>query len=1131
VSFQAKLFVSPSAARRRERALAFLAAQRPSQRLLVAGATLEAAADLLRERAKVQPAGFGWHRQTLQGLASALAAPLLAERGLTSLGGPSQEALCARLLHQEAHRLPSLGPLAALPGTPRALCRTLRSLRLDRVDPSALEGASPELALLLRAYAEQLSAGRFADRALVFGLAAEQAQQGGHELCRLPVLLLDVRLASACDEELVRALAVQAPLCAVAPEGDEALERLEKSLSLAAERDEAAPRDLLSALQRHLFSAKAPPGKLSEEGLVLFSAPGEGRECVEIARRLREEATRGVPFDRMAVLLRSPGQYRAPLEEALARAQLPACFARGSVQPDPAGRAFLALLDCRAEGLSAHAFANYLSLGEVPEARPAAEVAVPLSAAPPGDEPASPALLRAKEKNAPEETAEEDEQALLAAGESLARRSPWRWQRILIDSAVIGGGDAALARARWTRRLAGHQEELEKKKEALSRAGEETTAARTQKVVDELESLRAFAFPLLDRLLALPQSAPWGEWLPQLSQLAVASLRSPARVLSLLAGLEPLGPVGPVTLAEVQQVLSRRLGELQLPPPSRRQGRVFVAPIEAARGMSFEVVFAPGLAERLFPQKLIEDPLLPDAARAQLLGARTGGEVQAARERFGKERVDAERLHLRLAAGAASRTLYASWPRLDLSQQARPRVPSFYALELARAGEGQLPGFDPLQRRASREAQARAAWPAPTDAGRAIDAQEFDLALIDELLARPEEETKGHLRYLLEVNAALARALRQRARRPLRRWTNADGLVQPSAEAKAALAQHSLAARSYSPTALQNYAACPYRFLLSAIFRLEPREEPQPIDALDPMSRGSLLHEVQYTLLTRLQAEELLPIAHALPAERERRRKAAEQALAQALAAVAAQWKDELAPAVERVWDDGVASIEADLRGWLERMAQDERWQPHRFELSFGMADRRSHDRHSVIDPAVLPLGLKLRGSIDLVERSRDGKLRATDHKTGKVRAEPGVVIKGGRVLQPALYALVLEQLEKERAEKELAAREKAAAEGRLLPSAEGAAPVESGRLYYCTHVGGYQDVVVPLDARAREGVKRLADTLGQALGEGFFPVAPAKDECVWCDYRDVCGEDEERRTRHKPREQLAQLEALREEP
>jgi ATP-dependent helicase/nuclease subunit B len=42
--------------------------------------------------------------------------------------------------------------------------------------------------------------------------------------------------------------------------------------------------------------------------------------------------------------------------------------------------------------------------------------------------------------------------------------------------------------------------------------------------------------------------------------------------------------------------------------------------------------------------------------------------------------------------------VFFSYPRIDLDQ-ARPRVPSFYALEAVRSVEGRLPDFAELARR------------------------------------------------------------------------------------------------------------------------------------------------------------------------------------------------------------------------------------------------------------------------------------------------------------------------------------------------------------------------------------------------------------------------------------------------
>src|SRR6185437_9512416 len=103
-----------------------------------------------------------------------------------------------------------------------------------------------------------------------------------------------------------------------------------------------------------------------DDTVELFSAPGEGLECVEIARRIQRLAGEGTCFDQIAILLRNPERYQPLVEEALRRGGIPAYLSRGSARPDPAGRAFLALLACAGEGYSASRFAEYLSLAQVP---------------------------------------------------------------------------------------------------------------------------------------------------------------------------------------------------------------------------------------------------------------------------------------------------------------------------------------------------------------------------------------------------------------------------------------------------------------------------------------------------------------------------------------------------------------------------------------------------------------------------------------------------------------------------------------------------------------------------------------------------------------------------------------------
>ncbi len=139
-----------------------------------------------------------------------------------------------------------------------------------------------------------------------------------------------------------------------------------------------------------------------------------------------------------------------------------------------------------------------------------------------------------------------------------------------------------------------------------------------------------------------------------------------------------------------------------------------------------------------------------------------------------------------------------------------------------------------------------------------------------------------------------------------------------------------------------------------------------------------------------------------------------------------------------------------------------------------------------------------------MVER-QGNRYRVTDHKTGKARAPKDTIVGGGRYLQPLLYALACQEL----------------LDGH----------VESGRLYYCTADGGYEERIVPLNEDTLPILNSVLITIRQGLADAFLPAAPDKDACTWCDFLAVCGSFEERRTSMKPRDRLVQIKALRELP
>jgi len=970
----------------------------------------------------------GVHRVTLIQAASELARSAMAERGLAPLSALGREAVAARISQKALAQgdLAYFHPVAALPGFARALARTIVELRLAKVSPEQLTSAGTptgDLATLLDLYQAELAERSLVDLpgllALATNVITEAAATGRHPWIGLPLARLDADLESRAHQEFFKSLAARAP------------EVLEAELGPVGPASRPVATNSLEHLRQHLFSAMPRAFQGNDGQFEFFSAPGEGLEAVEIARRILRFAGEGIAFDQVAILLRNPDRYQPMVEDALRRARIPAWFSRGTARPHPSGRAFLALLGCASERLSAARFAEYLSLGQVPETPGAPKWVAP------EDE-----LLDAPSNELENELAEP-----LAEAD---RPTPWRWERLLVEASVIEGG-----KQRWERRLNGLEAEF----------------VLQEKPLDQIQNLKKLALPLIGMLDALPATAIWSVWLEHLTELARISLRDPDPVLAVLAELAPMGDVGPVALEEVASVLSERLRFLRREPPSQRWGRVFVGSIEEARGREFGVVFLPGLAEGLFPQRMLEDPLLLDELRKAV------SEHLPLKE----NRVLDERQRLHLAVAAARDRLVVSYPRMEVAE-ARPRVPSFYALELPRAVEGSLPELKAFEDRARKIAPARLNWPAPKEAADAIDDAEYDLVAIDN--ARNQDQPGG-VHYLVEANPNVARSLRARWSRWNHKWRPADGLVTDDSAALEALREQQLGARAWSPSALEYFAVCPYKFALHGIYRLKPRDESEQLQQMDPRTRGALFHEIQFELFQDLQRAGLLPV------NEDRLPEALTRADAM-LDRVAAKYQEKLAPAIPRVWASEIEDLRTDLRGWLEHVARnDDDWEPVKFELAFGDP------------PLALAEGVNLRGRIDLVEkRVSGGTFRVTDHKTGK---RPDTIprwVGGGRSLQPLLYGLAAEQ---------------------LLGS-----PVEAGRLLYATQRGGYTPVEIKLDERARQFLQKLLGDIDASIEGGFLPPTPAKDACEICDYRIVCGPYEERRLGKKDRHDV-RLEPLTE--
>src|SRR5262245_43284429 len=302
---------SGSAAVRLREARRFLEQFQPGAEVLLLGASRGSVDDLARAISLEKGAMFGLHRLSFTQLAARLAIMEMAARDRAPATTLGHEAVATRAAFEARtdDSLEYFAPISQTPGFPKALARTLLDLRLAAVasgDLARLPRSGTDLAALLDRVEILLAEAGASDRASLFENATKALDSPVTGWPPMPLLLLDVPLESEIEAHFLWALIQQSPQVMItvpAGDGDTANQLEKRGVQLQIIED-AAHNDLVQ-LARYLFSKEPPPERERSGELVWFSAPGEGRECIEIARRILQEADRGVRFDEMAIVIRS----------------------------------------------------------------------------------------------------------------------------------------------------------------------------------------------------------------------------------------------------------------------------------------------------------------------------------------------------------------------------------------------------------------------------------------------------------------------------------------------------------------------------------------------------------------------------------------------------------------------------------------------------------------------------------------------------------------------------------------------------------------------------------------------------------------------------------------------------------
>jgi RecB family exonuclease len=450
------------------------------------------------------------------------------------------------------------------------------------------------------------------------------------------------------------------------------------------------------------------------------------------------------------------------------------------------------------------------------------------------------------------------------------------------------------------------------------------------------------------------------------------------------------------------------------------------AALASLRGVTFDVVCLPRLVEKAFPRVAREDPFLSDDDRSWLgerLDAARAEADEPVRLPMGRAFARAEEAFLfQLALGMARQVAILSWPLRG--DDGGPLVPSSFLLDVARGALGREATYADLRASAVLPV-APPEWHATLE--RPMLGSEWDLARLDRVArgaashetldallsvhprlrqaswadrARRRGEITGQPDGLTEydgiVGADLMAAWWSRGgRRPP---VSADGASEVSPATPSAMADRG---RRHSPSALEDYARCGFRYLWKRVLRTHGEPAPERTLDLEPREIGSLMHEVLRELYRGLARERLLPLSPTALAP-------ARQRLAPILDRLVTSQPGRIGEGPVALWLARRRRILEDLEEFLEQeVVAGDKWRPLELEAAFGEPE-----------PLTLEVGgerLTVRGRIDRIDE-RPGAVRIVDYKTGRLGddEQPGS-IAGGQRLQLPLYRLALERSRGER--------------------------------------------------------------------------------------------------------------------